>query len=461
MRWYLKLFLCMMIMEALTLAGLGTLLITQNLVNSIHQEVNQALVDLRYARSLTQISLLNNNYSEIMEGIKSQSDKIALCTSGGKILYSNFQLDDMDWYPTLNEYTADEDDFAYLERDNYGSFITSIGTFSCNGITYILILQKDIYYIFDSLTTQIIAYKILFLSVLTISACVLWVVSILMTKPIKQLSDASVRIANGNFSERIHVRTKDEIGQLAYEFNRMSETVQEKILALKQSGQQKDRFIASFAHELKTPLTSIIGYADMIYQQPLDREMTNTAAGYILSEGMRLESMSRKLMDLYMLDKQEFVLETMGGKDVLWDIMETLRPVSADKQVEITVTAEDGYIRIEYDLFKTLMLNLIDNAIKAGARHISLRGERNGQKYIFAVIDDGCGMAQDQLSHITEEFYMIDKSRSRSQHGAGLGLAISVRIAKIHNAELEFESEPGRGTKANISLTLEDEFHEE
>lgn len=102
---------------------------------------------------------------------------------------------------------------------------------------------------------------------------------------------------------------------------------------------------------------------------------------------MRLESMSRKLMDLYMLDKQEFVLEIMGGKDVLWDIMETLRPVSADKQVEITVIAEDGYIRIEYDLFKTFMLNLIDNAIKAGARHVSLRGERNGQKYIFTVID--------------------------------------------------------------------------
>ena len=115
---------------------------------------------------------------------------------------------------------------------------------------------------------------------------------------------------------------------------------------------------------------------------------------------------------------------------------------------------EQGEVEIEPDLFKTLMVNLIDNARKASRKGqtVEFFGKREDGGYAFYVRDHGRGMKKEDLSRITEPFYMIDKSRSRAQNGAGLGLALCQRIAELHGTALEYESEPGVGTTVRVLL---------
>ena len=105
-------------------------------------------------------------------------------------------------------------------------------------------------------------------------------------------------------------------------------------------------------------------------------------------------------------------------------------------------------------IFKTLLLNLLDNAMKSGASQVRVTGTPEGNRYRICVADNGRGIPSDQLQRITEAFYMVDKSRSRREHGAGLGLALCARIAAIHGTELDYDSVEGEGTAVTVELPL-------
>jgi signal transduction histidine kinase len=249
------------------------------------------------------------------------------------------------------------------------------------------------------------------------------------------------------------------VGQLAENFNQMAFAVEEKVQELSDSARQKEDFVANFAHELKTPLTSIIGYADRIYQKELPREEQKQAAWYIWNEGMRLESLSKKLMDLTVLNHKDFVLQELRADLLLLELETDVAYLMAEKGVTLACTAEAANIKVEYDLFKTLFLNLVDNSIKAGADHIMVTGtiksEELQSNYMIQVEDNGNGIPKEEIGRITEAFYMVDKSRSRKLHGAGIGLALVKKIAEIHGADLAFESDGKSETIVSISLRCE------
>ncbi len=232
----------------------------------------------------------------------------------------------------------------------------------------------------------------------------------------------------------------------------MADAVEEKINELLLNANQKEDFAANFAHELKTPLTSVIGYADMIYQKKLSAEQTKEAAWYILNEGLRLEALSFKLLDLIVLERKDFILEEMSSEELFANIEGSLKPLLSDKDISLSVHTSPACVLIEYDLFKTLVLNLIDNAIKAGCKSIIITGENSGDGYRISFSDNGHGIPEPELNRITEAFYMVDKSRSRKQHGAGLGLALALKIADIHGSSLTIASELNIGTTISITL---------
>lgn len=294
-----------------------------------------------------------------------------------------------------------------------------------------------------------------YLIAMVLGMALLGAFSVLLTGPLKRMSKAAYRMAKGDYEERLAITGRDEIGELAVSFNRMAEAVEEKVEALSDAAREKEDFVANFAHELKTPLTSIIGYADMIYQRDLPRETVRDASWYIWNEGMRLESLSLKLMDLAVLGRQDFPLQEMAADELLQNVAEGLQPVFQEREVAFRLDAEPAYIKVDYDLLKTLLLNLVDNSMKAGGRRISLLGRLTEEGYEVSVEDDGCGMEEEELSRITEAFYMVDKARSRKQHGAGLGLALAERIARVHGCELTFRSRKGEGTKVSFCLNCE------
>ena len=234
----------------------------------------------------------------------------------------------------------------------------------------------------------------------------------------------------------------------------MAEKIEEKVLELSAAARAKEDFTANFAHELKTPLTSVIGYADMLYQRELPREQVKEAAGYILDEGMRLESLSLKLMDLFVMDKQDFSLEKFRTGGLFENIMPGIEPVCVRYGTGLHVDMEEEEIAVEFDLFKTMVLNIIDNSVKAECSDIWVRGKKGQECYEISFQDNGKGIPPEEIDRITEAFYMVDKSRSRKQHGAGLGMALVARIAQIHRAGLKVESDGRSGTTIRLTFNL-------
>ncbi len=295
-----------------------------------------------------------------------------------------------------------------------------------------------------------------YLAAMAAGMILLILLSAFLTGPLNKMSKAARKMAQGNYSDRLSLDSRDEIGTLAESFNQMAGAVEEKVDELARAAREKEDFVANFAHELKTPLTSIIGYADTIYQKELSREEIRRASWHIWNEGMRLEALSQKLMELTVLGRQSFPLTELPATELLPDAADWLAPLLHEKKIDFSLKAEPAFVLADYDLLKTLLNNLADNAIKAGATQIELQGQLdavNG-KYRILVRDNGCGMEQTELSRITEAFYMVDKTRSRKQHGAGLGLALADKAARLHGDRLHFESEKGVGTAVRFALDL-------
>ena len=254
----------------------------------------------------------------------------------------------------------------------------------------------------------------------------------------------------GEYSGRVKEAGRDEIGELARSFNQMAEAVEQKVEELRLEAVRKEQFMGDFSHEIKTPMTAIIGYADTLYQKELSREETKEAAGYILNEGMRLESRAKKMMRFIALDNEEFCFEEIPAEEFFQDLSQTMEPFFKDGERVLRISCGEGCLNAEWDLMKTLVINLIDNAKKAGSRRIFLRGEPEEGGYRITVSDDGRGIPAESLSHVQDAFYMVDKSRSRKQNGAGLGLALCKKIAALHGTFLSFYSREGKGTTVTL-----------
>ena len=179
------------------------------------------------------------------------------------------------------------------------------------------------------------------------------------------------------------------------------------------------------------------------------------SAGYIFNEGRRLESLSRKLMDLIVLNKHDFPLRPVPLDAFLNRVGGTLRPSLEQQGIRLTVCAQAATALMEPDLMETVCLNLLDNARKAieTGGEILMEGfsQEDGTPCI-QVTDSGRGIPAEDLNRVTEAFYMVDKSRSRTQGGAGLGLALCRRITELHGGTLELESSPGQGTVVRVRL---------
>jgi len=377
-------------------------------------------------------------------------NQTAALTENESVILSTFP----DGYSFAGLDKVDEQGLVYtIENRSDAYWLVVTGKFTQSGKSVFLLNARNITPVIEEKQLMQKRFTTTFICV---SAAVMVGLSLFLTAPIKRLTRNTKLFTKGKYDERATVKSSDEIGELSRSFNRMADTIQDTIRQLELNAQQKEDFVANFAHELKTPLTSVIGYADMIYQRnDLTHREVKEAAGYIVNEGMRLEALSLKLMELIVLNRQDFMLTKMRADEVVQDVSDTLRPLMEKKGIRFTASAQGAYIRIEFDLFKTLLLNLIDNAVKADGKHIRFNGKFEGGRYVLSVTDDGRGIPKDQLDRITEAFYMVDKSRSRSQHGAGLGLAIASRIAALHGAQLEYQSEIGMGTVVMVVLDAE------
>lgn len=275
-------------------------------------------------------------------------------------------------------------------------------------------------------------------------------------RPLFQISTASQSIAAGNYDNRLVVSGQDEIADMAKSFNHMADEIESKIAALREASEQKQRFIDNFAHELRTPLTAIYGYAEYMQKAVITEEDKLASTNYIMSECRRMQNMAYQLLNLAVLRGNEMKqADTILVSALFGSVSIAIFSKAADKEIQITYQREFDYLSGNQELLESLLINLIDNAIKASRPNgmINVLAYQENKNRIIQVADFGKGMTQEQLLHIREAFYRVDPARSRRDGGAGLGLSICDQIAEMHGAQIQFMSKQGEGTTVKIIFT--------
>lgn len=330
-------------------------------------------------------------------------------------------------------------------------------------VWYYAMTDHSVTKLFQERENELRIYNRFLLWLVVVNGLLSWILARFIVRPIRKISQGAERIADGDLTCRLSIRNQDEIGRMAENFNRMADSLAGEIAELEDVAERQEEFIGSFAHELKTPLTSIIGYADLLRSNRQTEEEQFLCANYIFQEGKRLENISLRLLELIVTGNGEIQCKKIKAARLMEETVGAMQPILEEDEIELTQDMEDRELVVEATLIRTVLMNLIDNARKAVKRGgtIRIRGGVRDDVYEIAVCDNGSGIPKEKLDRITDAFYMVDKSRSRQQGGAGLGLAICKKIIELHRGVLAFESEPGKGTSVYMRLPLKTESEKE
>lgn len=357
---------------------------------------------------------------------------------GAEELYSNFK----------SPYSVDKGTLIHTDFEEKRHIL--ISAMVCDG-EYELIIAKNVESLDSEFRSLMTTYSVTAGSVSLVLAVVLYFVLKKLSGPLETLRKTTEKIETGDFSARVEDRGNDEFTLVAKSFNLMLDTINEQMETLEQEADRKQMLVDNMAHELRTPLTSIHGYAEYLEKANTTEERRLIAAKYIMSESERLQKISEILLDDAFIRENEIEMSDIDLGAVLTDAAKKLQMRAENAGVEITCDTAPVTVKGNETLLSMLFYNLTENAIKA----CSAGGKvKISCSECQAVIEDnGKGMTEEQLLHITEPFYRTDKSRSRAEGGAGLGLALCKQIVLTHKAEMNFESKIGQGTKIIVTFT--------
>lgn len=387
--------------------------------------------------SLSDVNALRDGIEKKLEGTTTQV-----------YLYKKEELgEDSAFYPLVQALEAAQKKYMIHRNGNVYELLCASILGIENADIYV-INTKDITEVYQSMDQQINYYRIIMVIAVGTCSIVMYFISVYLTRSIKNLTKITRKMAEGDYSIRCKIKSRDEIGELGRYYNRMAAAVEHHVAALKEENRRREDFVANFTHEIKTPLTAVIGYSDMLRSKHMSEENIQIAADYIFSEGKRLEAMSMKLFDLILLDKTGIERRRIFVPELLESVAGSAAPVMEKRGVRLMTQTCDAYIMGDKDLLRTVFINMLDNASKASGGHgdVILRARHKSSVVLIEVEDHGCGIPKEDVQKITEAFYMVDKSRSRKSGGAGLGLTLASKIIEVHGGRLKILSEVGKGT---------------
>lgn len=319
-------------------------------------------------------------------------------------------------------------------------------------LTYV----KDISYLDEDWRTIALIFVSVGCIISAVLAAVLFVLLKRLSSPLAKLTAGTAAVAKGDYSVRTHVSGKDEFADLSDRFNYMTERISDQIAALELVAEQKQQLVDDLSHEMRTPLTSIHGYAEYLLSAPVGEEERIDALMCIMSESDRLAGLSQSLLDISYVSRADITLGRLKLAPVIEAAERRLEMKARSMGVSLTSSVNDVELQGDGALLEMLMSNLIDNAIKAcresEIKAVSVSVLADEKSVCISVSDTGRGMSEEELRHITEPFYRTDRVRSRADGGAGLGLTLCRRIVEAHGGTLEFDSKLQEGTSVKVTL---------
>ncbi len=404
---------------------------------------------------VTQKGSLDYNDEVIQYFFKKQGDDYNLCfreqssnnnDASGKLTYHEIynhtvfelkMLQNLKYRKDINS-SWECADFAYGGKH----FLVYSGAVGGNLIVFHI---EDITYVWERLDLLMACMAAITLAMLALAFVVISVILKRVLQPLQELNDSARAVADGMYDKRLEILSRDEIGQLGENFNKMAEAIETRTHSLEESEQKKTLLMGNLTHELKTPMTAISGYAKTLLTVKLDDEDREEALLYIYEACGRLERLSKKMMKLLALEGDaELDIKEVPVKRLFDVAAKSCEMMLQEKNVTLECYEQGEVFHVDEDLMTDVLINLVDNAVKASKAgdRVIMRAEAG----IIHVQDFGVGIPEEEKDKILEPFYMIDKSRSRKNGGAGLGLALTVLIVRQHHARLLIESEVGKGT---------------
>ena len=457
MKFFWKIFFAFIALMTVGFSVFGMLIVGQSFRNSLEREIEEGDRENRMFQLTFEVNMnsLSENY-RTEKIVRELTESVIGNLNGQEYSYRLFREQDLIYESNpeqleheLRNQLGEADCIYQVQESGTQKYLIFVCKSNMSGRIYYLESIKNITSLYDEREALYAQYRVVMLALIAISSIIVFILTHILTRSVIKLSDTTRQFARGDYEVRAEVNSEDEIGTLAKDFNQMAENLNQKMEELTMAAQKQEDFTASFAHELKTPLTSIIGYADMLRTMDMSKEETMEASHYIYSQGKRLESLSFKLLELIVTKNQDYQMKALAVSELFAEVKIAVTKALEKKQIILHENIEEGIIRGEKDLLVSLFTNLIDNSRKAlpEGGSIWLKGKKVKKGYEIRVKDNGCGMPREELDKITEAFYMVDKSRSRKEGGAGLGMTLCRRIVEVHKAKWFIRSEEGKGTE--------------
>lgn len=423
------------------------------------REAEQSILDLTYQQSSDKQRNLSASFSEMSNYYLEETDSapveyslVKYCFSrfadstcvlmkGSETLYSNVAVD-------MSRYTIKGYDAEQFEEEIGGRQILITGSnVNVRNERYAVYVVEDITGVYESITRMVWRFALIGGVGILLGFVLIGLLVRRSMQPLAVLKTAAGRIAAGGYGERATVLSKDEVGALANDFNRMAEAVENHIGELIETAERQRLFIGGVTHEFKTPLTTVILNADTLQNAYMDEEERQTALSYIERQCKWLERMTQKLLKLITL-KQDIELKPSSAPQLFERVEESMAETLRQRDTRLISECKLNTLSMDADLMQSVLINLVDNASKASApgQAVTMRAYDD----VIEVSDNGIGIPESELARITEPFYVVDKSRSKKLGGSGLGLALVKEIVNAHGAALEIESSVGVGTTIRV-----------
>ena len=297
-------------------------------------------------------------------------------------------------------------------------------------------------------------------------------------EPIRILQQGAEIIGEGNLTHRIHIKTNDEIEDLANQFNQMVEKINKSYSELEQriaerteglgKGYQemevisrlKSEFLASISHELRTPLNSILGFSELLHDKTYGdlNEKQFEYVNYIHTSGKHLLELINDILDLAKVEagKMEVKPEEFSVESTIKEVHSIVSPLSIRKNISVEVDIGNGVSTIVADdkMFRQIMYNLLSNAIKFTNEGgcVKIRVVSNNYFLQVSVVDNGIGIKKEDMKQIFKEFKKINMGK---QEGTGLGLVLVKRYIEVQGGNIRVESEYGKGSDFTFRLPVD------
>lgn len=301
----------------------------------------------------------------------------------------------------------------------------------------------------DLLNISSRSIRVSIVSILLITIALMQNISRKIVNPIKKITDATKKVASGDFTIELETKRDDEIGELTHNFNKMVKELN-SIECL-----QKD-FINNVSHEIKTPISSIQGFAKLLEADDLSKEERKESAEIIKEESDRLLYLSTNILKLAKLENQERIMNKtkFNIAEQIRRTISVLEPKWKEKNIKFNVSLKEQEFLGEKDLMYQVWMNIIENSIKFSKQdgQIDVKMKTNQDSIIVEIKDYGIGMEEEEAKKIFDRFYQIDKSHTKP--GAGLGMTIAKRIVELSGGKIEVTSKLNESTTFIVTLPI-------